>query len=155
MTATPIEAHNFPVFINTGTSAEPVWTRIKNLNNVLPEHGSKEVDITDQDTAGFSKTMITSRSYKLTLEGFKAYDEDGVGDPGQVAVEVLNGQTGPDAVGDFLLVEPGDKGRRIKGHVTISNDRGGKVEEVVAWKAVVSAIEKPTFGDLVDFDYGV
>lgn len=100
MTATapePVLARSFPLEINTGTVAQPVWTKISGITGITPGQTSQKTDDTDFDTDGWEAGTIVQRGRTLSVALNYKLAADGTEDAGQEALIALADAMGPSA----------------------------------------------------------
>lgn len=100
-------ARMLTIGIRTSTGPD-VYTEIKGLKGISHSDASVDADTTGFDSEGREESMVAQRGESWALEGFKLLDTaTGGEDPGQVAVEELSREIGPDSVGHFMITYPG------------------------------------------------
>lgn len=65
--------------VNTGSTATPVWTQVRGLNNLVPTIANTRQDATDYDNEGWGADAVTLRKWQVTASAFRklytdAYD---------------------------------------------------------------------------------
>ena len=144
MTYNTVNAHQFPVTINTGTSETPVWTSIQGLNTVTLSPSNSTADAGDFESAGWTKNVVVERGASVTLAGLAHYDDAGVKDPGQAAVESYGVLTGMDAIGTFRIAVPGGKAYEFAATVTDVTPFGGGKTDLATWECTLEIWDPPT-----------
>lgn len=138
-----IPAHNFPLYIQTGTSVAPSWTEVKGINTITLAPSKREADTTTFDTAGWDRSTVLARGLTVTASGLALYDASGVKDPGQVACEALGTEIGTAARGTFEIHTPSGAKYRFTGDVMVTAF-GGSVNDVAQWSVEVKVSAEPT-----------
>lgn len=68
--------------VNTGTTAVPVWTQVRGLNNFAATIANTRQDATDYDNEGWGADAVTLRKWSNTATAFRKLYA-GTYDPGQ------------------------------------------------------------------------
>ena len=144
MTYNTINAHQFPITVNTGTSETPVWTAIQGLNTVTLSPSTTTADAGDFESAGWTKNVVVERGASVSLAGLAHYDAAGVKDPGQAAVESYAATTGMDSIATFRITVPGSKAYEFSASVTDVTPFGGGNTDLAVWEATLEVWDAPT-----------
>lgn len=140
----PQLARDFRFYLNTGTFAAPVWTRITGITGITPGQSSQKTDDTDFDTDGWEAGTVVQRGRSLSVALNYKENEDGDLDPGQEALFALGDAMGPDGKGDFKYLSPqGGLGHRFRGTVDMQWPGGDKTANA-SCTAEVTVDGKPT-----------
>lgn len=102
-------SRDFPIDVNTGTIASPVWTQINGLDEdgIDIKDDPREADFGDANDGGWAKPMIIGHGYTVSLKGSRMEaSDDGTRDPGQAAVEAVRQSTVYDAQLQFRITSP-------------------------------------------------
>lgn len=135
----PIPATLFPLSIKTGST----WTPVGGLKTLSYSTSKQEADTTTFDTAGWNRSMITSRGATVSASGDALFDEDGVKDPGQAACEAAGDEIGAAAEATFRIALPSGDALEFTGTVTCT-PFGGGVNAVAEWKVDITVTNPPT-----------
>lgn len=138
-----IPAHNFPLFIQTGSEIAPTWTEVKGINTITLAPSKREADTTTFDTAGWDRSTVLARGLTVTASGLALYDAAGIKDPGQVACEALGTEIGTAARGTFEIQTPSGTAYRFTGDVMVTAFGGG-VNDVAQWSVEIKVSAEPT-----------
>lgn len=149
MTYNTVNAHQFPISVNTGTAESPVWTNVAGLNTVTLSPSNNTADAGDFESAGWMKNVVVERGASVQMSGLAHYDENGVKDPGQAAVESYSTQTGMDAIATFRITLPGSKAYQFSASVTDVTPFGGGKTDLATWEATVEIWDAPTIETVV------
>jgi|GEM_PF-1243619 len=111
MAGTPdkVLSRDFTIEVNTGSEAEPVWTKIDGLDEdgIKIKASSRDTDFMDANDGGWAKPVIIGRGYGISLKGARMEaSDDGTRDPGQAAVEAVKDETLYDAMLPFRISSP-------------------------------------------------
>lgn len=133
MTATSVAGSNFPLDVNTGTTGTPVWTAVKGIVTLSFNETKTQQDDNSFENAGWLAKMTTARGVTVNCQGHAKYDDAGVKDAGQLAVEAYGAETGAAARGDFRIVLPGgETAKRFTADVSVTQF-GGSVNDLATW----------------------
>lgn len=117
--------------VDTGTDTSPSWTMVRGMTKMELTIDPNEVDVSDFDSAGWTDSLTTFRSFALSLEGFDGYtgpDDSPITDPGQDALKARGLLTGPDAYIDIHLYRT-DTNKGYQGRVSVNyKGAGGDVK---------------------------
>ena len=86
--------------VNTGTEDVPAYTRVNGLTSLTLTITPNEVDVTDNDSDGWTDMLVTCRAWSLAVAGWDGYtgpDNAPVDDPGQAALKTKGLLTGNEA----------------------------------------------------------
>ncbi len=119
--------------INTTGST---FVEIKGVNEHSLSFDSADADITTKESGAWSEHIIARRSMEISLKGFRLEDENGVRDPGQVAVEAAAVLTDYASLKNFKTTSPGGEVREYAGTVSL-DDLGGSIDEGQSWGCTI------------------
>lgn len=145
-------AHQFPVKINTGTFATPVWTEIKSFNDYTVDPQSKEIDTVTSDDAGWQAGLVVERGVNITVNGLLKEDDEGDLDAGFVALEGYANEVGTAAICELLVALPGGNGFRFRANVVSYTAGGGTTNEAVKYQVEFKSTGEITFGAIATID---
>lgn len=136
MAVVKLLAKNFPLEINSGTTAAPVWTPIGGINSLTISPAKNTVDTRDYNSGNWQEHMVVSRGATLSLDGQRLHDPtDGSRDPGQEEVESYAWETGAEAEAEFRVVSASADGTvlaQFKATVEVTPFGGGS-DDLATW----------------------
>lgn len=89
-------ARKFAVDVNTGTSADPTWTRVRAITGLSPTVDSNMEDDSDYDSDGWGSSVKTGMTWSLELTvARKVGFESRAFDPGQEKLREAADKFGP------------------------------------------------------------
>lgn len=147
MSDNSVLAREFPLHVNTGTTASPTWTLVDGIKTITVNPQKKDAESNVFSSGGWIRKRVTARGLSISADGLAFYDEDGVKDPGQVACEEYARALGAAGEGDFLIHLPGDEGMRFTAAVSCT-EFGGGLDDLTQWKLELDVNSVPVYGPL-------
>lgn len=145
MTKIKVLARDFPITINTGTTATPVRVPIEGVSSETFNFSKTDAETNDFDSNGWMSHLPAMRGLEISLDGQAALDKDTKEPlPGQAAVEAASRLVGYEGLVEFQFTRP--SGRTVTFTASVQcTPFGGGTNDAAKWTATLKVDGEPDY----------